>query len=42
MKVMCLKAQLKCLYTSACSVGNKQEDMEAVVQLEHYDIAIIL
>lgn len=25
-------AQLKCIYTSALSMGNKQEDLEAIVQ----------
>jgi len=24
--------QLKCIYTNACSMGNKQEELEAVVQ----------
>ena len=42
MKVMCLKAQLKCLYTSACSMGNKQEELETVAQLEKYDLIAIL
>ncbi|KAK4806242.1 LOW QUALITY PROTEIN: hypothetical protein QYF61_013386 [Mycteria americana] len=35
------KAQLKCLYTNACSMGNKQEELEAIVQLENYDIVAI-
>ena len=39
--VMCLKAQLKYLYISACSKGNKQEEMETVVQLENYDLIAI-
>ncbi|KAK4822022.1 hypothetical protein QYF61_006870 [Mycteria americana] len=30
-------AQLKCIYTNACSMGNKQEELEAVVQQENYD-----
>ncbi|PKU40055.1 nipped-b-like protein [Limosa lapponica baueri] len=34
-------AQLKCLYTSACSMGNKQEELEAIVLLERYDIVAI-
>ena len=42
MKVMCLKAQLKCLYTSACSMGNKQEELEAMVQLGKYDLIAIM
>ena len=29
-------AQLKCLYTNAHSMGNKQEELEATVQLESY------
>jgi len=31
-------AQLKCFYASACSMENKQEDLEASVQLESYDL----
>ncbi|PKU32012.1 hypothetical protein llap_17681 [Limosa lapponica baueri] len=34
-------AQLKCLYTNACSVGNKQEELEATMLLERYDIVAI-
>ncbi|PKU46846.1 nipped-b-like protein [Limosa lapponica baueri] len=34
-------AQLKCIYTNACSMGNKQEELEAVVQQENYDIVTI-
>ncbi|GAB0209703.1 hypothetical protein GRJ2_003436000 [Grus japonensis] len=34
-------AQLKCIYTNACSMGNKQEELEAIVQLENYDIVAI-
>jgi len=34
-------SDLKCLYTNACSMGNKQEEMETVVQLENYDIIAI-
>ncbi|KAM6226441.1 uncharacterized protein M6G45_016903 [Spheniscus humboldti] len=33
-------AQLKCLYTSACSMGNKQE-LEPTVLLESYDLVAI-
>lgn len=25
-------AQLKCVYTNACSMGNKQEELEAIVR----------
>lgn len=28
-------AQLKCIYTNTCSIGNKQEDLEAIVQQEN-------
>ncbi|GAB0206371.1 mitochondrial enolase superfamily member 1 [Grus japonensis] len=34
-------AQLKCIYTNACSMGNKQEELEAIVQQENYDIVAI-
>ena len=34
-------AQLKCIYTNARSMGNKQEELEAIVQLENYDIVAI-
>ena len=34
-------AQLKCLYTDARSMGNKQEELEATVLLEHYDLAAV-
>ena len=40
-KVTWSTAQLKCLYTNACSMGNKQEELEVIVQLENYDIAAI-
>jgi len=33
-------AQLKCLYTNACSMGNKQE-LETIMQLENYDLIAI-
>ena len=29
------------IYTSACSMGNKQEELEAIVQQENYDIVAI-
>ena len=28
-------AQLKCICTNACSMGNKQEELEAIVQQEN-------
>ncbi|GAB0197903.1 mitochondrial enolase superfamily member 1 [Grus japonensis] len=34
-------AQLKCIYTNAHSMGNKQEDLEAIVQQENYDTVTI-
>jgi len=34
-------AQLKCIYTTACSMGNKQEELEAIVQQDSYDLAAI-
>lgn len=33
--------QLKCLHTKACSMGNKQEELETMVQLKIYDIIAI-
>ncbi|KAK4807116.1 hypothetical protein QYF61_018457, partial [Mycteria americana] len=34
-------AQLKCLYTNACSMGNKQEELEATMLLESYNLVAI-
>ena len=34
-------AQLKCIYSNACSMGSKQEELEAIVQLENYDTIAI-
>ncbi|PKU38346.1 mitochondrial fission process protein 1 [Limosa lapponica baueri] len=34
-------AQLKCLYTNVCSMGNKQEGLEAIVQQENCDIVAV-
>lgn len=31
-------AQLKCIYTNAHSMGCKQEELEAIVQQENYDL----
>ena len=31
------EAQLRCFCSSACSMGNKQEELEAIVQSESYD-----
>ncbi|KAK4806806.1 hypothetical protein QYF61_005602 [Mycteria americana] len=34
-------AQLKCVYTNARSMGNKQEELEAIVHQENYDMVAI-
>ena len=34
-------AQLKCIYTNACSMGNKQEELEAIVWQANYDLVAI-
>ena len=34
-------AQLKCIYTNARSMGGKQEELEAMVQRERYDLVAI-
>ena len=31
-----------CLYTNAHNIGNKQEELEAIVQSESYDIVAIM
>ncbi|KAK4820817.1 hypothetical protein QYF61_007211 [Mycteria americana] len=41
MKETWTTAQLKCLYTNAHSMGNKQEELEAIVHQENYDIVAI-
>ena len=33
--------QLKCIYTNACSMGNKQEELEVIVQQANCDLAAI-
>ena len=35
-------AKLKCLYTNERSMGNKQEELETVVQLGKYDLIAIM
>ena len=35
-------AQQKCLYTNAHSMGNKQEELETMVQLDKYDLVAIM
>jgi len=34
-------AQLKCISTTASSMGNKQEELEAIVQQDSYDLVAI-
>jgi len=34
-------AQLKCIYTNAHSTGNKQEELEAIVQQDSNDLVAI-
>lgn len=34
-------AQLKCLFTNACSLGNKQKELEATVLLENHNIVVV-
>ena len=36
-----LMTQLKCVYTNACSIGNKQEELEAIVHQANYDLVAI-
>ncbi|XP_071892066.1 uncharacterized protein [Anas platyrhynchos] len=35
-------AQLKCIYTNARSIGNKQEELEAIMQQAGYDLLAIM
>uniref|UniRef100_A0A8B9C3Y3 Reverse transcriptase domain-containing protein n=1 Tax=Anser brachyrhynchus TaxID=132585 RepID=A0A8B9C3Y3_9AVES len=35
-------ARLKCIYTNARSMGNKQDELEAIVQREGYDLVAIM
>ena len=41
-KAMRPVAKLKSLYINACSMGNKQEELETVVQLGKYDLIAIM
>ncbi|PKU44320.1 rna-directed dna polymerase from mobile element jockey-like [Limosa lapponica baueri] len=34
-------AQLKCIYANTCSMGNKQEELEAIVWQDSYDVVAI-
>ena len=36
-----MTAQLKCVYTNARSMGNKQEELEAIIQQDGYDLVAI-
>ena len=38
MKVTWPAAQMRCLHTNACNMGNKQEELEATMLLESYDL----
>jgi len=33
--------QLKCIYTNARSMGNKQEELEAIVRQANYDLVAV-
>ena len=35
-------AKVKCLYTNACSMGNKQGELETEAQLGKYDLIAIM
>lgn len=34
--------QLKSIYTTVCSMGNRQEEWEAIAKKENYDIVVIM
>ena len=36
------ETQLRYLYTNACSMGNKEEELEAIVCSESYDIVAVM
>ena len=40
-KVLGTSAHLKCMYTNAHSMGNKQEELEAMMKQENYDVMAI-
>ena len=40
-KAMSPVAKLKCLHTSACNMGNKQEELETIAQLGKYDLIAV-
>lgn len=35
-------AQLKCIYTNVCSIGNKQEDLETIVWQANYELVAVM
>lgn len=41
-KVTQLTAQLKCFYMNTCSMGNKKDELEAVLLLESYNTVAII
>lgn len=41
-KMMGSIAQLKCIYTDACSMGNKEKKLEAIVLQENYNIVVMV
>jgi len=34
-------AQLKCIYSNSRSIGNKQEELETIVQQDSYDLVTL-
>ena len=38
----CKETELRYLYTNACSMGNKEEELEAIVCSESYDIVAVM
>jgi len=34
-------AHLKCIYTNACSMGNKEEELEAIMWQANYNLGTI-
>ena len=41
-KAMRPVAKLKCLYINACSMGNKQEELETMARVGKYDLIAIM
>jgi len=40
-KPACSSSSLKCLYTNACSMGNKQKELELHVQSQGHDLIAV-